>query len=256
MANLRFPETLDATFAPWILFSSKRPTYSRRTNDIKESGTGNSVGLYFPTGVNVADEFNYDTESLGAITGTALNAMEGDNSGAAGVTRDNVLDLTANTLKRLGAGAIGAGGAFSRATRRVTNPQEFMLFNSPGMRSFSFSFNFIPQSQKEADTVPQIIKFFRRAAYPQELNTLEYEFPDTFAVSFQQSPDDIIRMPELACTSVSVTYNPNSMSFFSRTGQPVGDSAGTPGNQPVETTLELSFTELRPISRSLVEEGF
>ena len=244
MANLRFPETLDGTFAPWILFASMRPTYNRRANAAQESQTGNSVGLYFPTGLNVSDELNYDTESLGALTGTAVNAMEGNNSGAAGLTRDNVLGLTANTVKRLGAGAIGAGAAFSRGTRRVTNPQEFMLFNSPGMRSFSFSFDFLPQSQKEADTVPQIIQFFRRSAYPRELNTLEYEFPDTFAISYSQSSDDIIRMPEVACTSVGLTYNPNSMSFFTR------------GNQPVETTLELSFTELRPISRSLVEEGF
>ena len=244
MANLRFPETLDGTSSPWILFSSIEPSYSRRLNDIKESGTGDSVGLYFPTGFNISDELNYDTESLGALTGTAVNAMEGNKSGAAGITRDNVLDLTANTAKRLASGAIGAGAAFSRATQRVTNPQEFMLFNSPGIRSFSFSFNFLPQSQNEADTIPRIIRFFRRAAYPVELNTLEYQFPNTFAISYSQSSDDIIRMPEVACTSVGVTYNPNSMSYFVR------------GNQPVETTLELSFTELRPISRSLVEEGF
>jgi len=256
MANLRFPEPLDATFAPWILFASKRPTFNRRANDIKESATGESVGLYFPTGVSVSDELNYDTESLGALTGTAVNAMEGNKSGAAGVTKDNVLGLAESTLKRIGAGAVGAGAALSRGRQKVTNPQEFMLFNSPGMRSFSFSFSFLPQSQKEADTIPLIIKFFRRAAYPVELNTLEYEFPDTFAISYSQSSDDIIRMPEVACTSVGVTYNPNSMSFFNRAGQPVGDFAGTRSNQPVETTLELSFTELRPISRSLVEEGF
>lgn len=245
MSNIRFPETLDGTTSPWILFTSIQPSFNRRVNDIKQSSTGNSVGLYFPTGFNVSDELNYDTESLGTITGTVLNAMEGGNSGASGVTKDNVLDLTTNTAKRFAAGAIGAGSAFSRATQTVTNPQEFMLFNSPGMRSFSFSFNFIPQSQNEADTVPQIIRFFRRAAYPVELNTLEYQFPNTFAVSYSEgTSENIIKMPELACTSVSVTYNPNSMSYFVQ------------GNQPVETTLELSFTELRPISRSLVDEGF
>ena len=244
MANLRFPETLDGTFSPWILFASMRPTYNRRANASQESQTGDSVGLYFPTGLNVSDELNYDTESLGALTATALNAMEGNKSGAAGITKDNVLALTEDTAKGLAFGAVGASSVFNRATREVRNPQEFMLFNSPGMRSFSFSFTFLPQSQKEADTVPRIIQFFRKSAYPRELNTLEYEFPDTFAISYSQSSDDIIRMPEVACTSVGVTYNPNSMSYFTR------------GNQPVETTLELSFTELRPISRSLVEQGF
>lgn len=244
MANIRFPETLDGTISPWILFAAQRPTYNRRANAARVSQTGDSVGLYFPTGLNVSDELNYDTDSLGAITATAINAMEGSNSGAAGITRDNVLDLAKSTAQDLAAGTLGASGVLGRAKQEVTNPQEFMLFNSPGMRSFSFSFNFLPQSQNEADTVPRIIQFFRRSAYPRELNTLEYEFPDTFAISYSQSSDDVIRMPEVACTSVSVTYNPNSMSYFTR------------GNQPVETTLELSFTELRPISRSLVEEGF
>ena len=247
MANLRFPETLDGTFSPWILFAAQRPTYNRRANAPKVSQTGDSVGLYFPTGHTVSDELNYDTDELGLLGGTINSFM---NNGS-GTTTDEVKELVKDTASNVGragvrgaASAVGAGGIYNRANRKVSNPQEFMLFNSPGMRSFSFSFSFLPQSQNEADTVPQIIQFFRKSAYPRELNTLEYEFPDTFAISFQQSADDIIRMPELACTSVSVSYNPNSMSYFTR------------GSQPVETTLELSFTELRPISRSLVEQGF
>ena len=244
MANLRYPENLDGTFAPWILFNTQRPQYNRRINSAKVSSTGDSVGLYFPTGHTVADELNYDTGELGFLGGVI------DKFTGGGPTNDSVQNLVESARAAGGvagrAAAFAAGGAdvYNRANRRVANPQEFMLFKSPGMRSFSFSFTFVPQSQSEADTVPRIIQFFRKAAYPVELDTLEYQFPDTFSVSFQQSPDDIIRMPELACTGVSVTYNPNSMSYFSN------------GNQPVETTMELSFTELRPISRSLVEEGF
>ena len=244
MANLRFPETLDGATSPWILFSAQRPTYNRRVNAANITETGDSVGLYFPTGHTVADELNYDTGELGFIGGLI------DKFASGGVTNNSVQKLVEGARAAGGVAgrtaAVAAGGAdvYNRANRKVANPQEFMLFKSPGMRSFSFSFTFIPQSEKEADSVPQIIQFFRKSAYPRELNTLEYEFPDTFTVSFQQSPNDIIRMPELACTGVSVTYNPNSMSYFTR------------GNQPVETTLELSFTELRPISRSLVEDGF
>ena len=245
MANLRYPETLDGTFSPWILFATQRPQYNRRVNATKVSQSGDSVGLYFPTAHTVADELNYDTGELGLFGGSINKFISG------GITEESVRGLVEQAKDSLGgasqrglASAVGAGDVFNRANRRVVNPQEFMLFKSPGMRSFSFSFTFLPQSQSEADIVPRIIQFFRVAAYPVELDSLEYQFPDTFAISFQQSPDDIIRMPELACTGVSVTYNPNSMSYF------------TNGNQPVETTMELSFTELRPISRSLVEQGF
>jgi hypothetical protein len=244
MANLRYPENLNGSDTPWILFNTQKPQYNRRVNEAKVSSTGESVGLYFPTGHTVADELNYDTGEMGLVGGLI------DKFATGGVTK-NAVEKTVASARALGnvgartaARGFGAGDVYNRANQRVPNPQEFMLFKSPGMRSFSFSFTFVPQSQTEADTVPRIIKFFRVAAYPVELDSLEYQFPDTFAISFQQSPDDIIRMPELACTGVSVTYNPNSMSYF------------TNGNQPVETTMELSFTELRPISRSLVEQGF
>jgi len=245
MANLRYPENLDGSDAPWILFNTQKPQYNRRINDAKVSSTGDSVGLYFPTAHTVADELNYDTGSLGLIGGLI------DNFASGGVTNDTVKKLVTSaravggTGVRLGAAAVGAADVYNRANQRVPNPQEFMLFKSPGMRSFSFSFTFLPQSQSEADTIPRIIQFFRTAAYPVELDSLEYQFPDTFSVSYSEgTSDNVIRMPELACTGVSVTYNPNSMSYF------------TNGNQPVETTMELSFTELRPISRSLVEQGF
>jgi len=244
MANLRYPENLDGSNTPWILFNTQRPQYNRRINSAKVSSTGDSVGLYFPTGHTVADELNYDTGELGLVGGLINKFASG------GVTNDSVQKLVESARAaggvgaRTAASAVGAGDVYNRANQRVPNPQEFMLFKSPGMRSFSFSFTFVPQSETEANTVPRIIQFFRKSAYPVELDSLEYQFPDTFSISYQQSPDDIIRMPELACTGVSVTYNPNSMSYF------------TNGNQPVETTMELSFTELRPISRSLVEEGF
>jgi len=245
MANLRYPENLDGTSSPWILFNTQKPQYNRRVNEAKVSSTGDSVGLYFPTAHTVADELNYDTGDLGFVGGVI------DKFSAGGATNDSVQKLVESARAaggvglRAGATVLGAGQTYLRASQRVPNPQEFMLFKSPGMRSFSFSFTFLPQSQSEADTVPSIIQFFRVAAYPVELDSLEYQFPDTFSVSYSEgTSDNVIRMPELACTGVSVTYNPNSMSYF------------TNGNQPVETTMELSFTELRPISRSLVEQGF
>jgi hypothetical protein len=206
------------------------------------SPTGDSVGLYFPTGHSVSDALNYDSAEAGAL-GELINRME--NSGQKVTTGDVLGAATAagrNRLRGL-ADTAGAQEAFNRINRSVRNPQEFMLFNSPGIREFSFSFSFLPQSETEAQTVPRIIQFFRKSAYPVEQD-LDYRFPDTFSIAFQQSSDDVIRMPEVACTGINVSYNPNSMSYFRN------------GNQPVETELELSFTELRPISRGLVEQGF
>lgn len=250
MANVRFPENLDGSNDPWVVFTSQQAQYSRRNRSVGEilvdGNIGNSVALYFPTGFAVADSLNYESaeEGIGGMVAnklmnqgvktTALSAIDFENvATAAGATGRSL-------LRSLPA---GAGRVIARNQRRVTNPREFMLFSSPNIREFSFSFVFVPQSKQEADMVPEIIKFFRRSAYPQE-TALEYILPDTFNVAYKQANDGIIKLPELACTSIGVTYNPNSISFFRDNGM------------PVETNLELSFTELKPINRSLVNEGY
>jgi hypothetical protein len=124
------------------------------------------------------------------------------------------------------------------------NPREFMLFKSPTLRQFAFNFAFVPSNKEEAMDVPEIIKFFRMAAYP-SLHTggIDYVFPDAFRIQFLESRH-MIKIPEVVCISVNVTYNPNSISYFRL------------DNLPVEIQLQLQFQELMPIDQSLVERGY
>ena len=249
MANLRFPEDLNGTSDPWILFETHRAQYDRRnrsTAQVDLPKTNDSVGLYFPTGHTISDSFNYESFEEG-FTGRGLQAIldrfPGEGRNTEETSSADVGDVAGGTgrsiISALGG---GLGGVSQRSFQRVTNPREFMLFNSPNIRDFSFSFRFVPHSFKEALDVPAIIQFFRLAAYPNE-DGLEYEFPDVFNISYKQGGSGVIKLPELACTSINVTYNPNSISYFVDNGI------------PVEITLELSFTELRPISRRQVARG-
>jgi len=249
MANLRFPEDLDGNTDPWILFETHRAQYDRRnrsTAEVNQTKTGGSVGLYFPVGHTISDSFNYESFEEG-LAGRGLQAIldrfPGGGRNTDETSSADIGDVAGGTGRSIvSALGGGIGGVSQRAFQRVTNPREFMLFNSPNIRDFSFSFRFVPHSFKEALDVPVIIQFFRLAAYPNE-DGLEYEFPDVFNISYKQGGSGVIKLPELACTSINVTYNPNSISYFIDNGI------------PVEITLELSFTELRPISRRQVARG-
>jgi len=261
MASLRFPEDLDGGTDPWIVFSTQRPQYSRGGRSTREvqvndgppfpggpiasgagAGGGNSVALYFPTGHTINDSLGYESQEEG-LAGLAISRLLSQGGGAEDVVNADIGEVAAGAAARTAAAAAPGGAVYTRSRGRVANPREFMLFKAPSIREFSFSFTFIPQTKGEADNLPNIIRFFREAAYPVETAT-EYIFPDTFRISYKNGGGGIIKIPEVACTSINVTYNPNSISFFRDNGM------------PVQTTLELSFTELKPISRQQVEQGF
>ena len=157
------------------------------------------------------------------------------------------------SLAKIGLGSaalgIGANTAFQEAQKSIQsalNPREFLLFKSPGMRSFSFSFRFIPESDTEARTVDDIIKWFRTGMYPDITNLgFGYKFPDAFAVKFENT-DGIPYLPEMYLESASTTFNPNSMSYYKSAN----------GGRPVEVNLSLTFKELQPLNRQLVNMGF
>lgn len=246
MAQIRFPEDLDGYNDPWVVFTTQKPSYNRTdrsTGETKLQEGGNQVALYFPTGHTISDNLNYESYEQG-FAGTVANRIFGNETSDTEEVTDADIALSAIGAASRGIGDAISGGSVSRAQQRVTNPREFMMFSAPGIREFLFSFTFVPQSQAEAESVPRIIQFFRTAAYPKETNAVVYQFPDAFNISYRQANEGIIKIPEVVCTSINVTYNPNSISFFKNNGM------------PVETTLELSFTELRPISRDQVEQGY
>jgi hypothetical protein len=242
---IRFPENLNGYNDSWILFTTQRPTYQRKNQSIGATSIlegGEIVALYFPTGHTISDNLNYESYEPG-IAGLIYNRVFGNETSDTEELSNTDIAAGATSSALRGIGSAISGGTAARNQQKVTNPREFMMFRSPGIREFSFSFTFIPQSQAEASSVPEIIHFFRKAAYPEETSGIEYKFPDAFNIQYKAS-SDIIKIPEVVCTAVTVTYNPNSISFFRNNGM------------PVETTLELSFMELRPISRGLVEEGY
>jgi len=267
VVDLRYPQDLAVDTTPFMTFSTQRPVYDNLGSALRSNPTGESATLYVPAGYSVSDSIRYETAE-GGLVGYAIDRFA--DGSITDITPQQIADVAKQNISGVSAAVAGAAGAVgggiaggaltgvltssalggeiqnrvSRAEGKTQNPREYMMFQAPEMRSFSFAFSMIPQSESEANDAIRIVRFFRRASYPElSANGFAYLFPDQFKITFGNN-DSMIKIPEVACTGVEVTYNSNTQSYFTR------------GNIPVQIDLSVSFQELKAITRDDIDEGF
>ena len=234
-----------------------------------------SIAMYMPTDIQINDTVGYSEESrqISAAledfgTSDKFNNATMFNpssiaAGAGGVSwlasaaskSKNSLIAKSGITKWLGKGNVGlssllgygVGGVLSDEMQRhhgsALNPNEYMAYQNTPMRSFSFTFNFLPDSPQESINATKIIKEFRMAAHAEKTDNLTVRVPDHCIVSFHGAAD-MIQLPPVVIESVNVTYNPNNTSFFKH------------NNAPVEIGLSVTLKEIAPIFKGDVERGF
>ena len=133
----------------------------------------------------------------------------------------------------------------------VPNSNIALLFNSPTLREFTFSWKMTPRSREEAIRVRNIIRFFKQGMAPKKgINTATgaasffLGTPNVFDIIFKTTRDKydilnendaVLRIKTCACTGSAVNYTPDGMWNAYEKGQPVA------------VTLSLRFSELEPI---------
>ena len=137
----------------------------------------------------------------------------------------------------------------------VPNNNLSLLFNSPTLREFTFTWKLTPRSREEAQRVNNIIRFFKQGMAPKKgMNTATgaasyfLGTPNVFDLKFKTTTqgrnffyegDDInhsvVRIKTCACTGCAVNYTPDGMWNAYERGQ------------PVSVTMSLRFAELEPI---------
>lgn len=219
-----------------------------------------SVYLPFCTKINNEDTFQYEDTSqavmqgLGSFAVSPLDtAMQGAYVGA-----DKALQSVPGLGRGLG-GAVGAG------TGKVLNPVLEKLFKQKDFRNFSFSWEFYPRNQAEADTVRDIIETFRYHSHPardaesesKEDNKVEVilRVPAEFEIRFlstNPNPNQggfveneyIPKIARCALNSVAIDYTPNSIwSSFEN-------------NAPTAVTMTLQFSEIGLLTREDISKGY
>ena len=222
------------------------------------------INLYMPEGLNFVDRHDYDavsvTDALGGLglvgTGstTEIAARLGEQARIAGVSLlgQNITDLA----------LYNSGYAL--------NPQLQVLFKGSKNREFVFTFKFIPRNSYEALTIESIIRTLRYHAAPNyqttgpdglegtlglgsgaSNNSRYFIPPSQFEIEFlvmDQSTavynDKMPRIAQCVLTNIDVNYAPS------------GQFAAYQDFQPVETQLQLTFTETVVLTKPDIQAGY
>ena len=240
-----------------IKTSLKESSIKRRTG----SPITGSVTLPIQNGIVDRNAVDWNPGSLnsvsGAAVGSALALMKSSNTRELGANVEGILkgvykDLRADSstysdaLKLyLAQEAVGVQGLLSRATGAIINPNLELLFNSPTLRPFTFTFKMSPRSGDEGAQVKQIIRFFKQGMSVKKAQSNVFlKAPNIFEIEYQthdgttmiQHPS-LNRIKKCALTACDVEYTPDG------TYMTFDDASRT----MTSYQMTLSFTELDPI---------
>ena len=255
--------------------------------------------LHVPTSLSFNDNVSVGSSNLGTVGALGLSALNYDNPGmvsnffAAGLEygkdfftsiglgipglsgdrKNSISDEAARLSAQRLSGFLPVPGqdaiqsAVTVASQTIANPNTRSTFQNVNIRTFSFSFKFIPLSREESTEVENIITFFRKFLYPEHAYLKKedpnnpgsnstavpvgYKFPPLFDIKvgydingngrYENLPNMEIHYCYL--TAVTHNYNPQSASFYE-------------GGKPTEIDFTLAFTEYRTLSRSDVTNEY
>lgn len=228
----------------WVRF--KRLDFEWNDNEGRMVGISGpeqpAIYMYLPGSIELKDGSSYSTDQLGVLgraTEFALNTagLSADNAaqrleaavnslaGAAVDTIETASDLVTGAdtvnpgmvalmMKRFG-GALPGGvrSGVSSALRTTANPHQRALFESVSLRQFSFAFEFMPDNEQEAIQQQEIIKFFRKLAYPSL-----HDFTDT---TVRGVPEDlagqlVYRFPSMVLVDMMYRMEESTVDSFNR----------------------------------------
>jgi len=200
------------------------------------TGAGNFIS-------GTAKDLNAAITEVGGV-GTALNS-----------SNVNLLGKTVlgSTLLNLIGFQVSPESILARGAGVIPNNNLALLFNSPTLREFTFSWKMSPRSREEATRVNNILRFFKQGMAAKKSNNstggggASYFLgtPNVFDIHFKTAKikdyeildrnDSVLRIKTCACTGAAVNYTPEGMWNAYEKGQPVA------------ITLTLRFNELEPI---------
>ena len=218
------------------------------------------IALYMPPSVQVNYNANYGDADIGIMAETgnaAIQAFMGPGAGP------SMTEVGIGALKAAGSGIFnklkaaapaGTAAVFAINTGSIITPRMELMFEGIKRRDFSFSFMFLPKSEREAEIVEQIVHKFK---YHMASNygglgmggvdgVREMEIPDFFQIVYKYQGkvnSHLNKIKKCVLTSAGVEYGSDQYKSYA-------------GGRPQTTKLNLSFSELEIITKDYIEQGY
>ena len=181
---------------------------------------------------------------------SVFNTISQDkNNSDGGVNAGRVINavIAKSVLGRIGIN-VDTEQFITRETGAAINPNLELLFGGPQLRTFSFVFNFAPNSIEEAVVVRKIQRWFREGMLPQKTTnfgnggSLFLGSPNIFRICYKNDRRRIKGLNTFkicACTSVEIDFTPDGVY------QSYEDENAK--SMPVRSSMKVTFNELTPI---------
>ena len=193
-------------------------------NDMKNDAVGipdgfdldSSVTLPYP--ISLSDNQNHNWENtegiISQLSNNILSASGASLTGKGGFVQ-----------KILGDGKKMYGALMNKlgVRKAVIDPGYFQNYNGSTPRSFTMAYTLVPQSQKEAQTIKDIILWFKQYSSPTFVpKTPLMGAPFIFTISFagNQYISDMFKMDKCVLTGISVDYASDGAFMLYKDGFP------------------------------------
>jgi len=233
-------------------FSEKEFGFSARERTFSDPiGT---VILPIPSGISDTNSCNWSGAEMNALQAGLANIAlttikDGPEAGAdktgdiLRTIRTNSGDVGTAVAAAIAGDASGAAGLLTRTTGSVINPNLELLFQSPALRTFGFTFKMSARSKPEAKTIIAILRFFKQGMSTQRSESnLFLKTPHTFGIRYihralgeDKEHQYIGKIKECALLSFTVNYTPE------------GQYATFYDGPMVSYEMQMQFQELEPI---------
>jgi hypothetical protein len=272
---LQYPNTIGQSVKHWVSFSGF---------DFKSHQPTLDIALYIPgDALQTSYKSEYESVGLGimgaagskaydAITGTG-DYIGGDDpltrvtkmikatlaahkSEASAVTM-----IEATGLVTAVKGGAGAKTIMEQQQGAVLNPYITAAYKGPtDMRTHDFTFQMLPQTERESRTCVKIAKAFKRAMLPSHAESdsstapsMLFGYPDQFEIAFtvngkqmpKTSMNPMFNIGRSVLTACDLDFTTESVALFFDNTQ-----------YPVSISMKLSFMELEVMHRGKIQKGF
>ena len=212
----------------------------------------NSMNMFQMTAFNMAAQPGTIAQDVKGV----INGLQDGNIDLEGAGFEGMSEITGAIQASLAGMAVNVFGGntttnqyLSRASGKILNGNQELLFNGPKLREFAFDFTFTPRSKDESKRALDIIRKLKQHMSPragEEMaktgsEGLFIDSPDLFLLRYLSAGEDhpfLNSFKPCALTSLSVNYSAGGVYASYGSG---GDST------PVHMKVNMIFKETNPV---------